>query len=144
MFPLQSHVISLVIEFQAISVNIIKWLGGSCFVILPSVCILPLVCSLQSAVCILPLVCILPPVCSLQSAVRSLRFTLTVSQTPFLILLSSFTGTEGLTVRPTSSQRVWLDSSTTKLHAVSKLCQASLQFSAWPTQLLGIISSLYN
>ena len=31
----------------------------------------------QSAVCILHSVCILPPVRSLQSAVRSLRFTLT-------------------------------------------------------------------
>ena len=39
------------------------------YFILSSVCILPLVCSLQSAVCILPSVCILPPVCSLQSAV---------------------------------------------------------------------------
>ena len=38
------------------------------YFILFSVCILPLVCSLQSAVCILPPVCILAPVCSLQSA----------------------------------------------------------------------------
>ena len=36
-------------------------------------------CSLQSAVCILHSVCILPLVRSLQSAVRSLRFTLTGS-----------------------------------------------------------------
>ena len=36
----------------------------------------------QSAVCILHSVCILPPVRSLQSAVRSLPFTLTGFKTP--------------------------------------------------------------
>ena len=73
MFPLQSHVISLVIEFQAISVNTMaRWIVFRYFTL--SLHFTP---GLQSAVCILPLVCILPPVCSLQSAVRSLRFTLT-------------------------------------------------------------------
>ena len=41
--------------------------------------------SLQSAVCILHSVCILRLVRSLQSAVRSLRFTLTVLKTRFLV-----------------------------------------------------------
>ena len=49
------------------------------YFILPSVCILPLVCSLQSAFYPWSAVCILPLVCSLQSAVCSLRFTLTGS-----------------------------------------------------------------
>ena len=39
----------------------------------------------QSAVCILHSVCILPPVRSLQSAVRSLRFTLTACKLKFEI-----------------------------------------------------------
>ena len=73
MFPLQSHVTSLVIELQAISVNIMaRWIVFRYFTL--SLHFTP---GLQSAVCILPLVCNLPPVCSLQSAVRSLRFTLT-------------------------------------------------------------------
>ena len=37
----------------------------------------------QSAVCILHSVCILPLVRSLQSAVRSMRFTLTVSKSTY-------------------------------------------------------------
>ena len=41
----------------------------------------------QSAVCILHSVCILPLVRSLQFAVRSLRFTLTVLQTYKLVVL---------------------------------------------------------
>ena len=47
-----------------------------------SVCILPQPAFYsQSAVCILHTVCILPLVRSLQSAVRSLRFTLTAKKT---------------------------------------------------------------
>ena len=67
MFPLQSHVISLVTEFQVISVNkMARWIVFRYFTLS-----LHFTTGLQSAVCILPLVYILPPVCSLQSAVCS-------------------------------------------------------------------------
>ena len=79
MFPLQSHVISLVTEFQVISVNkMARWIVFR-YVTLS----LHFTPGLQSAVCILPLVCSLhftPALYftpGLQSAVRSLRFTLT-------------------------------------------------------------------